>query len=296
VDDHGVPEEAVRLVEQLVGEQVVAIVGPVTDATTIAAAGVVERFKVLLISPGATGTLPYGGHFVFRTALPARTLAGAAARYLVETLAIRRIAVVHDSNDYGTTVAVAFDEAIRARGATITSRRLYRDGDTDFTRHVRGALGEHAQAVFLAGYPDEGALFLRQLRAVAPELVVAGTDALYSNDILSWAGAAASGLYVTTGFVAGTSLPLVRDFVAKYRQKYGRVPDQYAAQSYDAVRALAFAMRRVGFDRQKIRDTIATLRRFPGVTGEVSFDRWGDPVREVIIARVKGGTFVQVSP
>lgn len=296
VDDHGVPEEAVRFVEQLAGQGAVALVGPVTDATTIAAAGAAERVKILLISPGATATLPYGGHFVFRTALPARAQAAAVARHLVRTLGIRRIAAVYDSNEYGNTVALAFDEAVSAMGATITSRRLYRDGDTDFTRHVRGALAEQAQAVFLASYPDEGALLLRQFRAAAPELVIAGSDALYSEDTLAWAGAAANGLFVATGFVAETSLPIVRDFTAKYRQAYGRAPDQFAAQAYDAVRVLVFAMRRAGVDRQKIRDTIATLKRFPGVTGEISFDRWGDPGRDVIIARVKDGAFVPVSP
>src|SRR3989304_1347981 len=91
-----------------------------------------ERRRVVLITPGATAPLPYGGHYVFRTALPARTQAQALAAYLVEQLRVRRVAVVHDSNDYGTMVALAFEGAARAKGATITGRRLFRDGEQDF--------------------------------------------------------------------------------------------------------------------------------------------------------------------
>ncbi len=291
MDDHGVPDEAAKHLEQLAGEGAVAVVGPVTDEATIAAAGVAARLKIVLLSPGATATLPYGGHFVFRTALPARMQAAAMAEFLAESLNLRRIAVSHDSNEYGTMVAQAFEEGLVARGIALTNRRLYRDGETDFARHVRGALAEQAQALFVAGYPDEAVLLLRQVRAVSTTLVVAGSDALYSQDILDGAGAFAEGFYVPTGFIADVRLPVVRTFVSGYEKKYGRAPDQFAAQAYDAVRVIVHAVRRSGPDRQAVRDTIATLKRFPGATGDIGFDRWGNPAREIVIARVKGGAF-----
>jgi len=291
MDDHGVPDEAAKHLEQLAGEGAVAVVGPVTDEATIAAAGVAARLKIVLLSPGATATLPYGGHFVFRTALPARMQAAAMAEFLAESLNLRRIAVSHDSNEYGTMVAQAFEEGLVARGIALTSRRLYRDGETDFARHVRGALAEQAQALFVAGYPDEAVPLLRQVRAVSTTLVVAGSDALYSQDILDGAGAFAEGFYVPTGFIADVRLPVVRTFVSGYEKKYGRAPDQFAAQAYDAVRVIVHAVRRSGPDRQAVRDTIATLKRFPGATGDIGFDRWGNPAREIVIARVKGGAF-----
>jgi len=296
VDDRGTPEDAARLVEQLAAQGVVGIVGPVTDATVLAAAPAAERRRIVIISPGATVPLPYGGHFVFRTALPARTQAQALAAYLAEGLRIRRVAIVHDSNDYGTMVAQAFAEAVRARGLTITSRRLYRDGESDFARHVQGVVSERAQALFVAGYPDEATVLIRQVRAAVRGLVIAGSDALYMEDTATWAGAAANDLHVPAGFVPDTPLPMVRGFVGAYRDRFGRVPDQFAAQAYDAVRIFAFALRRAGTDREQIRDAVASLRRFPGVTGEVGFDRFGDPIRTVMITRLSGGRFVAVGP
>ncbi len=114
-DDRGDPAESARLVADLAAQGVVAILGPVTDGGVIAASPVAERARVVIISPGATAPLPYGGHFVFRTAVPAGTQARAMAAYLVDRLRARRIAVVHDSNEYGSLVALAFEQAVRER-------------------------------------------------------------------------------------------------------------------------------------------------------------------------------------
>lgn len=295
-DDQGNPHEAARLVAHLAAQNVVAILGPVTDGGVIAASPVAERERVVIISPGATGPLPYGGHFVFRTAVPARAQAQAMATFLVDRLRARRIAVVHDSNEYGSMVALAFEQAVRERHGVITSRRLYRNGEKDFTRHVRGALAERAQAVFVAGYPDEAAHLIRQARAAGRELIIAGSDALYSEDTATWAGAAANQVYVPAAFMPTVPLPLVRAFVGAYRKAYGRNPDQFAAQAYDGVKLIGVALRRAGTDRERLRDAIAALRRVPGVTGELSFDARGDPIRDIIITRVSGGRFVTAAP
>ncbi|HEV8339609.1 MAG TPA: ABC transporter substrate-binding protein [bacterium] len=295
-DDRGDPEESARLVAHLAAQGVVAILGPVTDSGVLAASPAAERERVVIISPGATAPLPYGGHFVFRTATPAHRQAEAMAAYLVERLSARRIAVVHDSNEYGSLVALAFERAVRERGGIITSRRLYRDGEKDFSRHVRGILAERPQALFVAGYPDEAALLIRQARAAGRGLIIAGSDALYSEETAASLGAAANQVYVPAAFLPTVPLPQVRSFVAAYRRAYGRRPDQYAAQAYDGVKLIAVALRRAGTDRQRLRDAVAALRRVPGVTGEISFDTHGDPMRDIIITRVSGGRFVTAAP
>ncbi len=295
-DDRGDPAESARLVAHLAAQGVVAILGPVTDGGVLAASPAAEREKVVIISPGATAPLPYGGHFVFRTATPARKQAEAMAAYLVGRLSARRIAVVHDSNEYGSLVALAFEQAVRERGGIITSRRLYRDGDADFSRHVRGVVAERAQALFIAGYPDEAAPLIRQARAAARALIIAGSDALYSEETAVALGAAANQVYVPAAFLPTVPLPQVRAFVAAYRRAYSRNPDQYAAQAYDGVKLIGVALRRAGTDRERLRDAVAALRRVPGVTGEISFDTLGDPVRDIMITQLNGGAFVTAAP
>jgi branched-chain amino acid transport system substrate-binding protein len=290
VDDRGSAEQAGRLFAELATRGVVAVVGPLTDLTVSAVAPRAERQGVPLISPGATGTIPYAGSSVFRTSLPAPAQARALAEHLVGDRRVRRISIIHEGNDYGTRVALVFAERVRELGGEIVGTRLYRDGDRDFTRHAGGVVADAAEAVLIAGYPDEGALILTTLRELGVQLPVAGTDALYSADLIDWAGAAAEGVIVPAPFVASEPIPAVQEFVGRYRRRYHETPDHYAAQGYDAMKIVAFAIRR-GRSPQAVRAVLQGLRRFPGATGEITFDRWGAPDRPVAIARVRNGRF-----
>ncbi len=290
-DDRGSAEEAAKLLEQLVARKVLAVVGPLTDATAIAVAPIAERAKVVVISPGATGTIPYAGSSFFRTALTAESQARALAEFVVRTKRARRVSLIQDGNEYGTLVALAFSQRIHALGGEVVGTRYYRDGDVTFERHATGVVADGADAVFIAGYPDEGAPILVALRARGVRAVIVGSDALYSPDLLFRAKEAAADLYVPAGFNMTEPLPAVQKFVAAYRKRFNEAPDHYAAQSYDAVKMVVAAVRRSGRDGAAIRTSLQGLRRFPGVTGEITFDRWGAPDRSVAIVQVQGGRF-----
>ncbi|MDR7484312.1 MAG: ABC transporter substrate-binding protein [Armatimonadota bacterium] len=291
LDDRGSTEEVERAFAQMLQRRVVAIVGPLTDATATAVAPMAERAGIPLVSPGATGTIPYAGSSVFRTSLPAPAQARVLADYLMGMRRARRLTIIHEGNDYGTLVARAFAERVRGSSREIVGTRLYRDGDEDFTRHANGVVADGADAVFIAGYPDEAALILQALQARGVRAVVAGSDALYSQDLVRWAGAAADGLVLPAAFVPTEPLPGVQEFVGKYRRKYGEMPDHFAAQAYDALKVVAFAIRRGGRTPAQIRAALQGVRRFPGATGEITFDRWGAPDRPVAIAVVREGQF-----
>ena len=290
LDDRGSAELATRLFAELLDRQVVAVVGPLTDLTTAAVAPQAERAGVPLVSPGATGTMPYAGSSVFRTSLPAPAQARALAEHLIGAGA-RRISVIHEGNDYGALVAMAFAQRVRALGGEIVGTRLYRDGERDFTRHAAGVMADGAEAVLIAGYPDEGAQIITALRQSGVQVPVAGSDALYSADLVAWAGAAAEGVIVPAPFVASEPIPAVQEFVGKYRRRYDETPDHYAAQAYDAMKIVTFAIRRGGRSPKAVRAALQGLRRFPGATGEITFDRWGAPERAVALARVQNGRF-----
>jgi branched-chain amino acid transport system substrate-binding protein len=291
-DDRGSPEQALRLFDDLRAKKVVAVVGPLTDAAAAALAPVAERTGTVLVTPGATGTIPYSGSAVFRTSLPAQAQARALAEHLVGDRRAR-IAVIHEGNDYGTLVAMAFAQRVRELGGDVVGTRLYRDGATDFTRHANGVVADGAHAVFIAGYPDEAVHILTALKTRGVGVPVAGSDALYSPDALAWPSEISTGLLVPAPFLAGDPIPFVQQFVGKYRRAYNETPDHYAAQGYDALKIVASAARR-NRTPEAVRNALQALRRFPGATGEISFDRWGAPDRSVAIAVVKDGQFVVV--
>ncbi len=293
-DDRGTADEAAKQFEHLVNQKVLAVVGPVTDATALAVAPMAERAGIPLVSPGATGTIPYSGSSFFRTSLSAEAQTRTLAEYLVRTRRARRFVIIHDSNEYGTLVALAFAQRVKALRAEVVGTRLYHDGETDFTRHATGVVADGADAVFVAGYPDEGALIVTALKGRGVQVPVVGSDALYSADLVAWAKGAAEGVLLPAPFVPNDPLPVVQEFAGKYRNRYNETPDHFAAQAYDAVKMLAFAMRRGGRSAAVIKTALQGLHKFPGVTGEITLDRWGAPARPVAIARVQQGQFAVV--
>jgi branched-chain amino acid transport system substrate-binding protein len=84
----------------------------------------------------------------------------------------------------------------------------------------------------------------------------------------------------------------VNAFVAKYVKAYGKKPDQFAAQAYDAFYILTNALKAAGAaDRVKLRDALAATRNFQGVVGKFSFDAERDVVMTPSVLVVRGGKF-----
>jgi branched-chain amino acid transport system substrate-binding protein len=84
----------------------------------------------------------------------------------------------------------------------------------------------------------------------------------------------------------------VKEFVAKFQEKYGAPPDTFAALGYDAARLLADAIKRAGStDPKALRDSLAETSGFEGVTGRISFDANRNASKPGLIVTVKGGKF-----
>jgi len=84
----------------------------------------------------------------------------------------------------------------------------------------------------------------------------------------------------------------VNAFSAKYVKAYGKKPDQFAAQAYDAFYIMTNALKAAGSaDRTKLRDALAATKNFQGVVGTFSFDAERDVVMTPSVLIVKGGKF-----
>jgi len=80
--------------------------------------------------------------------------------------------------------------------------------------------------------------------------------------------------------------PMHESFEQRYRARAGTLPTPAAARAYDAVRLLAVALRRSGPNRTRLRDALAALSNYPGVSGVISFDHAGNDLSDVILVRL----------
>ncbi|MGB8873323.1 MAG: ABC transporter substrate-binding protein, partial [Desulfobaccales bacterium] len=81
-------------------------------------------------------------------------------------------------------------------------------------------------------------------------------------------------------------------FIRAYKAKYGKTPEDVCALTYDAMGLVLTAIAKAGvLDRQKVRDALASIERYEGVTGIMKFHGTGDPIKSAVIIHVKDGKF-----
>jgi branched-chain amino acid transport system substrate-binding protein len=137
----------------------------------------------------------------------------------------------------------------------------------------------------------EGALVAKQYVQSGLNLVRFGSDGIATPKFIELAGSAADGIYFTAHFSVATSsdIPVAKDFVAKFQKAYGRVPDSYAAEAYDAITMAIKAVEASDkLDRASIRDALAKVS-FDSSRGAFKFDEKGDPLLVTHVVKIVDG-------
>jgi branched-chain amino acid transport system substrate-binding protein len=102
--------------------------------------------------------------------------------------------------------------------------------------------------------------------------------------LLEIAGHALDGSFFSNHYYPDDPSPIIREFVTKYKARYGETPDAFAALGYDATRLLVAAIGRAkSIERTAVRDELAKTASFPGVTGSITFDADRNPLQKRLI-------------
>lgn len=278
--------QAVRVVSALTADpEVLALIGPINSASMVAAAEVVDG-RVVAVSPTAAspdlaGISPWVFRLITNDSVFGVTL-GRRAGGLG-----RRAAVLYDNNSFGRGGADAFR---RNFPGTLVSVDPVASGDSAVAPFVRFWQRSGVDLVFVAGLNTSGLEVLREARRQGFGGQVLGTD--------SWTPLVnhpeeAEGVLIGTRFSPLERRPEVIAFVNRFRDRYGRPPDGFAAYGYDATHLLARALEEGGISRPAVQRYLATLGQrggMPGVTGTIAFTGSGDPVSGgFVLLRVTGG-------
>jgi branched-chain amino acid transport system substrate-binding protein len=289
-DDSGSGVVASRIAQGFVDTaRYVAVVGHVNSGAMVAAAHVYDgnlpAVATTATSPALTGISPWAFRVIPSDSANAQTIARFADR-----LGHKRAAILYENNAYGRGLAENFQKNFS--GTVISIDPIAEGADQSFEAYVSWYKGTRPDVVFVAGTGASGLVFLKEARR--QELAV---DLIGGDGWQTLAGEpVADGIYVGAPFSAQDPRPEVRTFVEAYKRKYNATPDGNAALAYDATKLLAYAVERVGPDRVKIREFLASLANaggFQGVTGPIRFSDGGDPVgKKMTMTRVREGALV----
>ena len=302
-DDAMNPARAIEVAEEFRDRtDVVAVVGHLSSGASIAASDVYnEPGKGLLaISPGATSPeMSTTGEWTFRVCPSDLQQATALAEWAFHDLGRRRAVIVYVNDSYGRGVRDAFTPVFERLGGTVLSADPYlpdllEDDGRALDPYLERGIRNDMDALVIVGVGDEVTDILRASRRLGFQGTVMGTDGLMG---IAAAGTVAEGVVISSGFLVDRPTPTARDFVERYRERFGELPRDGSAHAYDTVMLLAHAIDQVGTDRKAVRDFVASIgtgaSAFEGVTGTIRFDQHGDAVgKGVLIGIVRDGRVV----
>lgn len=291
-DNQGKPTEAAAAATRLiVQDKVHILLGEVASARSLAMAPIAQANRVPMIThastnPRVTENKPY----VFRICFIDPFQGKVMARFARENLALDKVAILRDvRNDYSVGLADFFTQSFKSSGGTITGDVSYSSGDIDFKAQLTALRGARPQALFVPGYYTDVALIARQARELGIDAPLLGGDGWDSPALLEIGGDALQGSFFSNHYSQEDPSPVIRRFVSNYEKLYGEAPGGMAALGYDAARVAAEAIRKAGsLDGDAIRDALAKIENFPGVTGSITIDENRNAVKPAVVLEVKG--------
>jgi branched-chain amino acid transport system substrate-binding protein len=294
-DDRSVTEEARSAAQKLLQrDRVVALLGEVASSRSLAAAPEAQRARVPMISPASTNPkVTEVGDYIFRTCFIDPFQGAVMARFAVQELGAKRVAILFDfKQDYSVGLADFFRKTFVELGGEIVADERYTSGDIEFRAQLTTIRAARPDAIFVPGYYTELGLIAKQARELGLGVPLLGGDGWDSEKTLEIGGAAVEGYFFSTHYAADSDDPRVQEFVKRYRAAHGELPDAMGALGYDTARILADALVRAGStEGPKLRDAIAATRDFEGVTGHISIDEQRNARKDAVVLKIENGRF-----
>jgi branched-chain amino acid transport system substrate-binding protein len=294
-DNEDKAESAAAAAQKLISQNnVLAIIGPNASGNAIPAAQICEDAKVIMISPWSTNPkTTEGKKFVFRACFIDDFQGQVMAKFARDNLQTQTAAVLYDvASEYNKGIAEFFKKFFEAAGGKVVAFESYTKDDKDFSSQLTIIKAANPDVLFLPNYYNEVPLQVQQARRLGIDCPIIGSDSWGSAELLTLGGANLEGCYFSTHYAPDIATPTAQKFIQAYEAKYGKKPDDVAALTYDAGRLLCAAITQAGsLDRQKVRDALAAIQEFPGVTGQMKFQGGGDPIKSAVILQIKDGKF-----
>ncbi len=210
---------------------------------------------------------------------------------------VGKAAVVAIQNDWGQSCANNFANAFAGKGGEVVSTEYFNPGARDFRSILTKINRAAREAIYMCMFYEDGSSFLQQRQQLGNSAQLFGASSLFEDQLVKLAGPTANGLFLSSNFVPTNPDPKVQKSVTEYKTKYGVVPNQFAAQAYDAMGIMLEAIKKVGpnVSRDSLRDALAETKDYPGITGVTTFDpATREPQKSVVRMTIDDGQFVVV--
>ena len=297
-DNESKAESAVTVNTKLITvDEVLAIVGPQASKQAVPAGEVADNYKTPMISPWSTNPdTTKDRPFVFRACFLDPFQGPVVANFVKEEYGFKKAAVLYDvASDYPKGLAEFFKAAWEKTNGpgSVVAYESFTTKDTDFSSQLTKIINSGAEFLFTPQYYNEVALIVQQAHQLGFNKPIIGSDSWGSAETTKLCGKDCYGLFFSTHYAAAGAKGATKEFIDIYKQKFGYIPDDVAALTWDAMRIIQQAIENTGGltgdikkDRVAVRDALAKIKKFSGITGNMDFSHGNDPLKCAVIVRI----------
>ncbi|GMV47235.1 MAG: branched-chain amino acid ABC transporter substrate-binding protein [Pseudomonadota bacterium] len=308
-DEQGKKEEAINVFKKLIfQDKVLMVFGPTLSNSAQAADPIAQGAKTVAFGTSNTADgITSIGDYVFRNSVTEADVLPETLRVAVKKSGIKKVAVMYGNDDVFTKSGYDnFKKALEDARIPVTTTETFAKGDVDFKAQLTKIKATNPDAIVLSALLAEGAPIMVQARQLGITVPFIGGNGMNSVKVFDLAKGASDGLYVGSPWSASSDTAENTRFIKAFEAKFKTLPDQFAAQSYDAMHILVRALERVrpgtdlAADRSALRDALPAVK-WTGATGAFQFrravDKAGKPAgydaqQTAIVSVTKGGKFV----
>jgi len=297
-DNESKAESAVKATTKLITEEdVLAIVGPQSSKQAIPAGGKANELGTPMISPWSTNPdTTKDRPFVFRGCFLDPFQGPVVANFIKDEFGFKKAAVLYDvASDYPKGLAEFFKAAWEKQNGpgSVVAYESFTTKDTDFSSQLTKINNSGAEVLFTPQYYNEVALIVQQAHQLGWNKPIVGSDSWGSAETVKLCGKDCYGLFFSTHYAAAGAKGATKAFIDRYQKEHGYVPDDVAALTWDAMCIVQAAIEGAGElsgdiekDRIAVRDALASIKDFDGITGKMTFTEDGDPIKCAVIVRI----------
>src|SRR5262244_3177267 len=317
-DTEGDNALAIQLARQLIDkDQVIAAHGPQWSAEAEAVFPICERSKVLCFSPTSTKpgvSAPYP--WAFRNTVDENVLVPQTLKWVKENYPwVKKAAIMTDIKDaYSKSLGHdTFRPRLKGAGIDVVADVDYVTGDTDFSAHITKIKANRPDMIAVGGTWVETANMMKEADKQGLKVLWVGGVCFGNARLAENTGNASDGAVFNATYDKDATTEMNQSYVKRLLAKVpNETPHWPAANCYDAMKMLAQAIKQANVnnipktleaDRKKVRDALAVINDFPGLTsadGKITIvdlvggKHAGDAIKKGTLIQIQNGKFVPV--
>lgn len=278
-DEQGKKEEAINVFKKLIfQDKVLMLFGPTLSNSAQASDPVAQSVKVVVFGTSNTADgITSIGSYVFRNSVTEADILPVTLKVASRKTGFKKVAVLYGNDDIFTKSGFDnFVKALQALKIPVTNTESFAKGDVDFKPQLTKIKAAHPDAVALSALVAEGAPIMVQARQLGITLPFVGGNGMNSPRVFDLAKGSSDNLWVGSPWSVENPASENKRFIAAYQKAYGALPDQFAAQAYDAMYIAAQALKKTKLsgkleaDRKALRDNLPATQ-WSGATGPFKF-------------------------